>query len=160
MIKNLDKANIPMANLLQIKEEQGLRFYKDCIHKTNQFSTKYILQKFLREHQDHIEKLKNELQDTAEKSLAKQFLKQLAKSDPPQELCKEYDLSTLTLVEATKLAIRLAENDIDFYGHLLEQKLKIVSRQALEKIISEKASFVKQLKSEYNKILYGSKMKI
>lgn len=142
-----------MANLLQIKEEQGLRFYRDCIHKTNQFSTKYILQKFLHAYQDHVEKLKDEFQVTAEKSLAKQFLEQLEKSDSPQEICKEFDLSTLTFVEATRLAIRLAENDIDFYGHFLDKKLNTASRQALEKIISKKSAYIKQLKDEYKKIL-------
>ena len=84
---------------------------------------------------------------------------ELDKSDTPQDLCKEYDLSTLTFVEATKLAIHLAENDIDFYGNFLDQKLNKASRQALEKIISKKSAYVKQLKGEYEKLLYKNKKK-
>jgi hypothetical protein len=74
-------------------------------------------------------------------------------------LCKEFDLSTLTFVEAARLAIRLAENDIDFYGHFLHKKLNMASRQALKKIISKKSDYVKQIKGEYKKILYDNKIK-
>lgn len=159
MIKNSNKVDVPFAKLLQKKEELGLRFYRDCIHKTNQFSTKYILQKFLREYQDHVEKLKKDIQLIAEKPLAEKFLAELDKSNTPQDLCKEFDLSTLTFFEATKLAIRLAENDIDFYGNFLDQKLNKASRQTLEKIISKKSAYVKQLKGEYEKLIYKNKKK-
>ena len=154
MFKELEQSEILVGDLLRNKEELGLKFYRDCIRKTNQFSTKYVLQKVLRVHQDHVEDLKLDLQNISEDKVDSNLVSELEKGVSSAELCEEFDFATLTFTEATRLAIRFAENDIRFYENFLEKDLDNPSRQAIERILYKKSTYVMQLKSEYERLRY------
>jgi rubrerythrin len=158
MFKELEPSEILVGDLLLKKEEHGLKFYRDCIQKTNQFSTKYVLQKVLRVYQDHVEDLKLDIQNLTSDKID---TKMIADSDiavSEAEFCEEFDFATLTFREATKLAIKFAENDIKFYENLLNNKLDNPSKKAIERILYKKSTYVMQLKGEYER-LEGSQEK-
>ena len=154
MFKELEQSEILVGDLLRKKEELGLKFYRDCIRKTNQFSTKYVLQKVLCVHQDHVEDLKLDLQNISEDKVDSNLVSELEKGVSSAELCKEFDFATLTFMEATRLAIRFAENDIRFYENFLEKDLDNPSRKAIERILYKKSTYVMQLKNEYERLKY------
>jgi rubrerythrin len=155
MFKELESSEILVGDLLLKKEEKGLKFYRDCIQKTNQFSTKYVLQKVLRVHQDHVEDLKLEIQNLSGDKVDPNLVSNLDKVVSNEDLCNEFDFATLTFREATRLAIRLAENDIQFYENLLEKDLDSPSRKAIERILYKKSTYVMQLKNEYQRLKRG-----
>jgi len=152
MWKEQNQSEILVGDLLRKKEELGLKFYRDCIKKTNQFSTKYVLQKVLRVHQDHIEDLKLDLQHLSEDKVEANFVTQLEKGTSLSNLTDEFDLATLTFREATRLAIRIAENDIKFYEQLLENDLDKSSIKTIERVLYKKSTYVMQLKGEYERL--------
>jgi len=152
MFKELEHSEILVGDLLLKKEELGLKFYRDCIQQTNQFSTKYVLQKVLRVHQDHVEDLKLELQNLSEEKIDSNLISDLEKGITSKDLSEEFELSTLTFREATRLAIRFAENDIRFYEKILEKDLDNPSKKAVERIIYKKSTYVMQLKNEYERL--------
>ncbi len=154
MFKELEQSEILVEDLLRKKEELGLKFYRDCIQKTNQFSTKYVLQKVLRVHQDHVEDLKLDLKNLSEEMVDSNLVSELEKGVSSAELREEFDLATLTFMEATRLAIRFAENDIRFYENFLEKDLDNPSRKAIERILYKKSTYVMQMKSEYERLKY------
>jgi rubrerythrin len=154
MFKELEQSDILVGDLLRKKEEVGLKFYRDCIQKTNQFSTKYVLQKVLRVHQDHVEDLKLDLQNLAEDRVDSNLISEIEKGVSSTNLSDEFDLATLNFREATRLAIRFAENDIKFYEKLIEKDLDDSSKKAIERVLYKKSTYVMQLKSEYKRLKY------
>lgn len=155
MFKELEISEILVGDFLLKKEESGLKFYRDCIQKTNQFSTKYVLQKVLRVHQDHVEDLKVDIKNLSGEKVDNNIVSALDKNTSIVDICSEFDFATLTFREATRLAIQLAENDIKFYENLLEKKLDRSSKKAIERILYKKSTYVMQLKNEYERLKRG-----
>ena len=154
MIKNCHNVDMPMAEFLQKKEETGLNFFQECIAKTNQFSAKFVLEKMLQRHREHIDMLKNDIQLVRDDLVGIEALAEVEHKYSVQDLCEEFDLSTLTFMEAIKIAIRIAEKDIAFYQCILEGNLKSVSREVLKRILSEKSNYIKFLKTEHTRLGY------
>jgi len=152
MFKEPETSEIQIGDLLRRKEELGLKFYQDCIQKTNQFSTKYILQKVLRVHQDHVEDLKLDLQNLTGDKVENNLVSDIERELSSINLSNEFDFSTLTFREATKLAIRFAENDILFYNKLLEKEFDSASVKVIQRILNKKSTYLMQLKSEYQRL--------
>jgi rubrerythrin len=154
MINELESSEIFVGDLLLKKEEDGLKFYRDCIEKTNQFSTKYVLQKVMRVHQDHVEDLKEDIQTLSEDKIKSGLITELYNTLSREDLSKEFDLATLTFREATKMAIKISENEIRFYENLLEKGLDKPSKKAIERILYKKSTYLMQLKNEYKRLEY------
>jgi hypothetical protein len=152
MFKELDSSEMLIGDLLLKKETEGLKFYRECIQKTNQFSTKYVLQKVLRVHQDHIEDLKVDIQNLTSDKLNKDLITEIDNSLSHEDVGNEFDFATLTFREATKLAIKFSENDIRFYEYLLTKDLEKPTKKAIERILYKKSTYVMQLKSEYERL--------
>jgi rubrerythrin len=155
MFKELVSSEMLIGDLLLKKEAEGLKFYRECIQKSNQFSTKYILQKVLRVHQDHVEDLKLDIQNLSSDKIAKDLISEIDNSLSYEDLCNEFDFSTLTFREATKLAIKFSENDIRFYEYLLTKDLDKPTKKAIERILYKKSTHVMQLKNEYERLREG-----
>jgi len=155
MYRELESSEPLIGDLLLKKEAEGLKFYRECIQKTNQFSTKYVLQKVLRVHQDHVEELKVDIQNLTSDKLDKDLITEIDNSLSYQDLCDEFDFATLTFREATRLAIKYSENDIRFYENLLTKDLEKPAKKAIERILYKKSTHVMQLKSEYERLREG-----
>ena len=155
MFGEIDTTEILVGKLLLKKEEDGLKFYRDCIHKTNQFSTKYVLQKVLRVHQDHVEDLKLDIKNLTSDKLDSGLISEIDKDVSRESLSTQFDFATLTFREATQLAIKLSENDIRFYEKLLDKDLDRSSKKAIERILYKKSTYVMQLKNEYERLEKG-----
>ena len=153
MYKEPAQSGSHVGDLLCKKEELGLKFYRDCIQKTNQFSTKYVLEKVLRDHQKHVEDLKLDLQNLTDDKIESDLVTAIEKELPSRNFSDEFDFATLTFREATKLAIRFAENDIVFYENLLEKDLDESSKKTIQRVLYKKSTYMMQLKSEYERLI-------
>jgi hypothetical protein len=98
--------------------------------------------------------LKNDIQLVRDDLVGIEALAEVEHKYFVQDLCEEFDLSTLTFMEAIKIAIRIAEKDIAFYQCILEGNLKSASREALKRILSEKSNYIKFLKTEHTRLGY------
>ena len=147
------KENIDFAEFLEQKEMRQIKFFRNCINKTNQFSAQFILEKFLIEHRNHLKELKKEIQVVATAEI-RRGLNLLDENERfISQLCHEHDLSTLTLGESVHIAIKMEEWDLNFYKDLLNHSDQRNLRAALKRIISRKIHFIKRLKQEKIKIL-------
>ena len=154
MFYELKSSGIFVGDLILKKEEEGLKFYRDCIQKTNQFSTKYVLQKVMRVHQDHVEDLKEDIKSLSDDKIESGLITELNNTLSRENLSKEFDLATLTFREATKMAIKISENEICFYENLLDKGLDKPSRKAIERILYKKSTYLMQLKNEFKRLEY------
>lgn len=151
-IKN-DHAGIYFSEVFEQKEKLQKKFFKECIKKTNQFSAQFVLDKMFQEHMRHLNELKEEVGILKAEKISRELCHSFQNEVYFVNLCKDYDLSTLTLSEAARLAIRMEERDLDFFRGVLDNPLSDNSKRALKKIISHKADFIKYLKREQERIL-------
>ena len=99
--------------------------------------------------------LKKEALQLVNHDVDQRLVSQLEEKYSPKELCTEFDLSTLTYLEATKIVIRMAELDIDFYSRFIEKNLNRSTREVLDKIIARKTAYVSRLRNEYSRLEYS-----
>ena len=145
---------VPIADIIHKKEEMGLQFFKECINKTNQFSAQYILNKLLHNYTDHVNELRRDLDKIPQEGITLNIVSDLEKKFSPKDLCIEFDLSTLTFLEAAKIVIRMAEKDIDFYKYFIDRKFNKPTEQALKRIVAQKTEYVETLRDEYSRLDY------
>ena len=132
----------------------GLEFFKECINKTNQFSAQYVLNKLLRNYTDHVNELKQAVQKIPVEEINQELVNDLEEKFSFNDLCIEFDLSTLTFLEAAKIVIRMAERDLDFYRYFIEGKFNKSTQMALKRIVTRKTAYVASLKNEYARLGY------
>ena len=147
--------HIPISDVIQKKEEMGLKFFRECINKTNQFSAQYILNKLLRNYTDHVNELKQAVQEIPIEEVNQKLVTDLEERFSFKDLCMEFDLSTLTFIEAAKIVIRMAERDIDFYKYFIEGEFNQPTQQALKRIVVQKTAYMDRLKDEYARLGYN-----
>ncbi len=147
--------HIPISDVIQKKEEMGLKFFRECINKTNQFSAQYILNKLLRNYTDHVNELKQAVQEIPIEEVNQNLVTDLEERFSFKDLCMEFDLSTLTFIEAAKIVIRMAERDIDFYKYFIEGEFNQPTQQALKRIVVQKTAYMDRLKDEYARLGYN-----
>jgi hypothetical protein len=134
-------------------EERGLQFYRDCMRMTNQFSTKYILERVLKRQRAHVKNLKSEIRHLQDLELSidpKIDVDDFLKNELPQE----FDREQLNFVEATKLALRMSEYYHDLYNQLLQRFKQIEQQNLLKCVIEKKSEFTEQLNKEYERLRY------
>ena len=148
----VQNSQMEISQILQKNEEYGLHFYRDCINKTNQYSTKYILQKFIRDLQDHLAVLKEEFSSISDDPILSSNSLYSDPRDSLREVGKSFNISTLTLLEAIRLAIQITEHNIKNYQQLLNNDLNLKSRQAIGKIVRKKTAYKEHLQTEYNRL--------
>lgn len=154
MSKLSDLKQIHIGEVIEKKEDKGLEFFRECICKTNQFSAQFILNKLLNYHRDHVNELKKETRKLQKEGISQNLVSHLEEQYSPNSLCKEFDLSTLTFIEATKIVIRMAEKDIDYYSKFIEADLTSGTQEVLKRIITQKSAYVDQLRNEYSRLVY------
>jgi hypothetical protein len=143
-----------ISQILQKNEENGLHFYRDCINKTNQYSTKYILQRFIRDLQDQLAILREEFASISDESILNRDLLPAEYSDSLRKVGKSFNISTLTLLEAIRLAIQITEQNINNYRQLLDNDMNVKSRRALGRIVRKKTAYKEHLQTEYDRLRF------
>lgn len=139
MSNHSNAGKVPIIELVQKNEEMGLQFFRECINKTNQFSAQYILNKLLHNYTDHVKDLIQEFQKIPTEGINQRLAYDLEERFSPKDLCVEFDLSTLTFLEAARIVIRMTEKNIDFYKYFIEGKLNKPTQKALKKIVAQKS---------------------
>jgi len=150
---NDDHAGIYFSEAFEQKENLQRKFFRECIKKTNQFSAQFVLDKMFQEHVRHIKELKEEVGILKGEKISRELCRSFQSEGYFVNLCKDYDLSTLTLSEAARLAIHIEERDLDFFRGVLKNPLSGNSKKALKRIISHKTDFINFLKREQRRIL-------
>ena len=154
---NQDHSDIAFSEVLERKEMLQKKFFRECIKKTNQFSAQFVLEKMLREHIHQLNELQKEIRLLSCERISKEVYHSFHSDIYFEKLCEEYDLSTLTLNEASRIAIRIEERDLDFFRGILNNQLQGNSKKALKKIIFHKTHFIKRLKLEQARLVTKGK---
>jgi hypothetical protein len=152
MANNIKDEHIPVVEVIRKKEEMGLKFFKECINRTNQFSAQYILNKFLNTHINHVEELKQEMTRAPSDKINSKVVMELESRYSLKDLCMEFDLSTLTFLEAAQIMIRMAERDIEFYTTFKTKHIEKSTQKLLKKIVAQKAAYADRLRDEYSRL--------
>jgi hypothetical protein len=148
-----DRQHVRFIDIFKRKELLRKKFFRECIKKTNQFSAQYILEKMLYTHALHLSELKEEVDLLGKEEISRDLYFPNEVHLSFEKLCAEYDLSTLTIAEAAKVAIRLEERDLDFFKDLTDSFFAEDSKKALKRIISRKTRFIERLKKEQARYL-------
>ncbi len=145
---------IPVKEFVRRLEEFSVDFYKKCLTKTNQFSTKYILQQAITSHQNHNKDIILSLELLGEEEVNTRHLEDIMDNFSRNHVAGKFELENLNFVEATHLAILLMEYVIDKYNILMKCKLSAETKISLNNIYQNKQNRLEALKKEYEKRRY------
>ena len=135
-------------------EKSGLQFYRDCMRITNQFSTKYILEKVIQKQRKHVTRLLADIGNVYDSVAEAAALEKKLQIFLQKELVREFDRENLNFVEVTKLAIRMTSFYRDMYMHLKENESLKNLHPVIDHIIESKSMFINQLTSELERLSY------
>lgn len=146
--------DLSLKEFSQSIETTSIEFYKTCILKTRQFSTKYILQKLIEQHKKHMSELDAHLVDSGSPTVKTSDLESYLSSFQKTGSIKIRDMENLNFVEATNLAIVLASFQLDFYRNLAEEMKGSPDLKDLDIILDLKSKYLDELKSELERLSY------
>jgi hypothetical protein len=133
-------------------EREGINFFRHCIQKTNQFSTKFVLNKVIESYKQHVQGIENELPEFQTAVTVPDFLTELADSILMDGIEDLFDLEFLNFVEANKLAMHLVDNYITFYQRMAENEPPGRARNLVNELIDMKRNYRGQLQEEYQRL--------
>jgi len=145
-------SKVPVRELVRKKEQVGLQFFRECVNRTNQFSAQFILNKLIENYTDHVNAIDQEFHNIPTETVDQKLAAHLEEKFSPKDLCVEFDLSTLTFLEAARIVIRMAERDIDFYKYFIGRELNKSTQRALKKIVEQKTTYMDKLRNEYTRL--------
>lgn len=129
-------------------------FFKKCEIQTNQYSTKFILQKIVEEYSERMDEVSHLVESLGDEPVDVQNLSQAFAGFEKKYLHDNEDLENLNFVEAKNLAIKTMEFVINQYRQLIEMVASPESGKIISEIIESKNRHLKSLKSEYEKVRY------
>ena len=135
-------------------EKFCITFFKKCEVKTNQFSTKFILQRVVEEYRELMDDVSELVNTLGDEPVDPGSLKQAFANFENENLDENPDLENLNFVEAKNLAINTIEFVISQYRQLIEKGVSQESEKIISEIITVKNRHLKSLKSEYEKVRY------
>jgi len=150
----MEHAVISLSEISRSLETHIIEYYKVCLLKTNQFSTKYILQKLIEYHKTHTKDLKSNLVGDTGKYFQADLPDKYRQQFINSRKINSFDIENLNFVEATKLAIVLLNFQIEFYSQLAEDSDSESLRDRLEKIIELKNNYIRDLETEFDRLNY------
>ena len=149
----LDKS-ITISAFVRQLEEFNVDFYKNCLLKTNQFSTKFILQQVIQDHQKYKKDIIPDIDGLGEEQVESRYLENIIEDFRRNYVENQFELESLNFVEATELAVILIEYAIKKYDILLKYPLSSASKKSLDVIFQKKQNQLEMLKKEYEKRRY------
>ena len=153
MIKT-DTKQISIGAFVRELEEFNIDFYKNCLLKTNQYSTKFILQQVIQDHQKYKKEIMPEIDGLGEEQIESRYLENISEDFKRKYVENQFELESLNFVEATELAVILIEFVIQKYELLLKYPLSSASKNSLDVIFQRKQNQLEMLKKEYEKRRY------
>jgi len=149
----LDKS-ITISAFVRQLEEFNVDFYKNCLLKTNQFSTKFILQQVIQDHQKYKKDIVPDMDGLGDEQIESRYLENIIEDFRRNYVENQFELESLNFVEATELAVILIEYVIKKYEILLKYPLSSASKKSLDVIFQKKQNQLEMLKKEYEKRRY------
>ncbi len=135
-------------------ESHGIEFYKTCLLKTNQFSTKYVLQRMIEHHKKHAKNLGSAITSDNENLLNTGLIETYQQKFAAAGMISDAEIENLNFVEATKLAIDLIKFQMEFYRQLCNQQEDPDLANDIETILAVKADYIRELESESDRLSY------
>jgi hypothetical protein len=145
---------IPVKEFVRRLEEFSVDFYKNCLLKTNQYSTKYILQQAIKSQQNHNKDIILSPDLPGEEEVDTRHLENIMDNFSRNYVDDNFELDNLNFVEATHLAILLMEYVIAKYQILMKCKLSGETIKSLNDIYQMKQNQLETMKKEYEKRRY------
>ena len=150
----MNRKYIPVRQYVQRLEKFCIEFFKKCEEQTNQFSTRFILQKAISEYRQWMQDLSEKVNSLGEDPVYINDLDRMLDTFSRQNLDQNQDVDNLNFVEATNLAMVIMEFVITKYKELIGSEISERSRLIISEIIAEKQKHLCLLKSEYEKVRY------
>jgi rubrerythrin len=150
----MSDTDLSLKEFSQSIESTSIEFYKTCILKCRQFSTKYILQKMMEHHKKHMSELEALLVDNGPPAIKASDLESYRSSFRRTGSVKTNDREHFNFVDATTLAITLASFQLDFYRNLEKELKGSPGSKDLDKILDLKIKYLDELKSELDRLSY------
>ena len=145
---------ITISAFVRQLEEFNVDFYKNCLLKTNQFSTKFILQQVIKDHQKYKKDIIPDMDGLGDEQVESRYLENIIEDFTRNYVENQFELESLNFVEATELAVILIEYVIKKYEILLKYSLSSASKKSLDVIFQKKQNQLEMLKKEYEKRRY------
>lgn len=145
---------ITISAFVRQLEEFNVDFYKNCLLKTNQFSTKFILQQVIQDHQKYKKDIIPDIDGLGEEQVESSHLENIIEDFRRNNVENQFEQESLNFVEATELAVILIEYVIKKYEILLKYSLSSASKKSLDVIFQKKQNQLEMLKKEYEKRRY------
>ena len=145
---------ITISAFVRQLEEFNVDFYKNCLLKTNQFSTKFILQQVIQDHLKYKKDIIPDMDGLGDEQVESRYLENIIEDFRRNYVENRFELESLNFVEATELAVILIEYVIKKYEILLKYSLSSASKKSLDVIFQKKQNQLEMLKKEYEKRRY------
>lgn len=146
---------ITITNFVQNLETFAIDFFKSCLHKTNQYSTIYVLQRLIKENQKHQRTLQPVIKTLGIDQISLQYLVSLRDNFTKKRIESKFELDCLNFVEATNITIIVTEFLLSEYQKLIgNASISSESKTALEQICQYKEKYLQLLRSENEKLRY------
>ena len=145
---------ISLKDLVHQLEGFSVDFYRDCLLKTNQFSTKFILQQVIKAQQEQQKEMVELINLLGDEQVDARYLDNIIDNFSKKYVDGQFELESLNFVEATHLAIILMNYTIEKYKILMEYSLSRESKSSLHNIFKIKQKQLAELEKEYEKRRY------
>jgi hypothetical protein len=143
----LQKKGLRIAGFLNY-EREGIKFFTRCLQRTNQFSTKYILQKVLLFQKEYLAAIEQDLRHL-DSALPGEFI---SLEDTFANSETLYDLDTLNFLEATKMAIRIAERQWAVYKKYRSRESDTALQEIFSRLIEQKKRYINTIKKKFDNL--------
>ena len=145
---------VTISTFVRQLEDFNIDFYKNCLLKTNQFSTKFILQQVIRDHQQFRQEILTYINELGEEEVDSRYIDNINEDFSKNFVDGKFELESLNFVEATELAVILIEYVLEKYEIVKKVSLSKTSTKSLNDIIQKKQGQLKTIKKEYDKRRY------
>jgi hypothetical protein len=152
MARTKESKKVPLIEFISSIEDNGQAILKNFVDKNTQFSTKFIIYKFLAQNEKQLKIIQTDKSVTQKPILPEHWLSGHNWGKIRMDLEKEFDAENLNFIEANQLAVRMNEYMIGIYQSTVLKTSSLVVKKVLTRVINKKISLNSKLKIEYARL--------
>jgi len=143
---------IPIKEFIAATEHHAQTILKNFVEKNTQFSTKFIVHKFLSQNEKELKMIRADKSITEKPLVPEQWIAEQDWINIRQDFESKFDLENLNFIEATQLAVRMNEYLMNIYRAAELKTSSVPVKRALSKVRAKKSSANLKLKMDYTRL--------
>jgi hypothetical protein len=143
---------IPIKEFIAATEHHAQTILKNFVEKNTQFSTKFIVHKFLSQNEKQLKIIQADKSITEKPLVPEQWLAEQDWINIRQAVEAKFDLENLNFIEATQLAVHMNEYLMNLYRAAELKTSSVLLKRVLSKVIAKKSSANLKLKMDYTRL--------